>query len=182
MSEFVGLVLAAGQGKRFGQPKAAFEFNGERLVDRAVRLLNEAGAIKTYVVLGAWLGEVENALVIENKNWSEGMGSSLSTGLNYLTENENTPKVIITLVDLPGLTVEAIKKVADENAEITVGTYKGQQGHPVAFSRKYWNEIANKVSGDTGAKDFIKANPSLVKFVELSEVASGEDMDYSPEL
>ena len=38
-----GLVLAAGAGRRFGRPKALVELDGERLVDRAVRVLETGG-------------------------------------------------------------------------------------------------------------------------------------------
>jgi nicotine blue oxidoreductase len=51
-----GLVLAAGEGKRFGGPKAPYVHNGERLVDRAVSVLANAGCNPVFVVLGAWLG------------------------------------------------------------------------------------------------------------------------------
>jgi nicotine blue oxidoreductase len=35
-----GVLLAAGEGSRFGGPKAVAELDGERLVDRAVRILS----------------------------------------------------------------------------------------------------------------------------------------------
>ena len=53
MSEVAGLVLAAGAGSRFGRPKAVVELDGERLVDRAVRVLRAGGISRTYVVSGA---------------------------------------------------------------------------------------------------------------------------------
>ncbi|MGA1145657.1 MAG: NTP transferase domain-containing protein, partial [Candidatus Nanopelagicales bacterium] len=53
-SSVAGVVLAAGEGKRFGGPKAPFEYDGERLVDRAVRVLREAGCDPVFVILGAW--------------------------------------------------------------------------------------------------------------------------------
>jgi len=40
-----GVVLAAGEGRRFGGPKAPYVHEGERLVDRSVRLLREAGEL-----------------------------------------------------------------------------------------------------------------------------------------
>ncbi len=62
-----GLVLAAGEGKRFGGPKAPYVHNGERLVDRAVNVLAEAGCDPVFVVLGAWIGGVPGATVLETK-------------------------------------------------------------------------------------------------------------------
>ena len=48
-----GLLLAAGAGTRMGGPKALVRFRGELLVDRGVRLLQEAGCSPVHVVLGA---------------------------------------------------------------------------------------------------------------------------------
>ncbi|WP_373861507.1 NTP transferase domain-containing protein, partial [Micromonospora saelicesensis] len=36
-----GLLLAAGAGRRYGQPKALVELDGEPLVRRAIRLLGD---------------------------------------------------------------------------------------------------------------------------------------------
>src|SRR5918999_150312 len=51
--QVAGLLLAAGEGRRFGRPKALVEFAGERLVDRGVRTLREAGCGPVVVVMGA---------------------------------------------------------------------------------------------------------------------------------
>ena len=180
MNEFVGLVLAAGQGKRFGGPKAPFELNGERLVDRAVRVLTEAGAQRVFVVLGAWVGEVPHAEIIENPEWPSGMGSSLKVGLNALLETTDSQRVVVTLVDLPGLTAEAVARVAKDSGRITVGTYDGNRGHPVAFNREHWVDVAMSAHEDSGARDFLKAHSNEIHFVEVGDVASGEDLDLRP--
>ena len=79
-----GIVLAAGAGRRFGGPKALVEVDGERLVDRAVRVLREAGVTSTYVVQGAAPLTVAGAEVVDNPDWGAGMGSSLRAGLAAL--------------------------------------------------------------------------------------------------
>lgn len=180
MTEFVGLVLAAGEGKRFGGPKAPFELNGERLVDRSVRILREAGASHIYAVLGAWLGEVENAEVIVNPDWETGMASSLRAGLSHLESQTHHDRVVITLVDLPGLSSEAISRVASDEQSISVATYDGTRGHPVAFNREHWNEVAATAIGDSGARDFLKNHVTEISTVEVGDVATGEDMDVRP--
>lgn len=180
MTEFVGLVLAAGEGKRFGGPKAPFEMHGERLIDRAVRILREAGASDVYVVLGAWVGKVPNAKNILNPEWESGMASSLQVGLNFLETQTGFQRVVITLVDLPGLTTQAIKRVADDTHSISVATYDGTRGHPVAFNREHWSKVAQSASGDSGAREYLKTHSELVSSVEVSDVATGEDLDVRP--
>ena len=74
-----------GRGRRFGQPEGPRRLDGERLVDRAVRVLTEGGCDPVFVVLGAWVGDVAGADVVVNDGWPEGMGSSLRIGLEALT-------------------------------------------------------------------------------------------------
>ncbi|MFN8159412.1 MAG: NTP transferase domain-containing protein, partial [Candidatus Nanopelagicales bacterium] len=113
-----GLVLAAGEGRRFGGPKAPYVVDGERLVDRAVRLLREAGCSPVVVVLGAWVGDVPEATVVVNDGWSEGMGSSLRTGLDALSAYDDVDRALVTLVDLVGLTSAAVQRVLGSEADL----------------------------------------------------------------
>jgi CTP:molybdopterin cytidylyltransferase MocA len=45
--------------------------------------------------------------------------------------------------------------------------YAGRRGHPVAFARELWAEVAEFVRGDEGARAYIDAHPELVSVVEL---------------
>jgi CTP:molybdopterin cytidylyltransferase MocA len=111
MTVTAGLVLAAGEGRRFGGPKAPYVLDGVRLVDRSVGLLREAGCHPVIVVLGAWVGEVPDAVVVVNDDWRSGMGSSLRAGLAALSSYDEVDCVVVTLVDLPGLTVPAVTRL-----------------------------------------------------------------------
>src|SRR5437667_3809066 len=102
-----GLLLAAGEGRRLGRPKALVELDGERLVDRGVRLLRSAGCRPVLVVAGAAAIEVIGAVVVPNPGWRSGMGSSLRTGLAALPPG--CPGVVIALVDQPRVTPEAVR-------------------------------------------------------------------------
>ena len=98
----IGLLLAAGGGRRFGGPKAPYVHQGERLVDRGVRLLREAGCQEVVVVLGAWVGEVADATVVINSEWESGQASSLLKGLDSLPVGAE--RVCVLLVDQIGMT------------------------------------------------------------------------------
>lgn len=175
-----GLVLAAGEGKRFGGPKAPYEYQGERLIDRAVRTLREGGCETVFVVLGAWIGDVPNAEVLENKDWETGMGSSLKCGLTHLNQRSEFDEVLVSLVDLPGLTSAAVNRIVEAPGVITVGTYDGKRGHPVKFQRSTWLELASSASGDQGARDYIATHPDEITLIEIGDLATGEDMDVRP--
>ena len=172
-----GLVLAAGAGVRFGGPKAPAIVDGERLVDRAVRVLREGGCDPILVVLGAWLGDVPGAdAVIENAEWREGMGSSLRAGLAALEADPDVDTVVITLVDLPGLSAQAVQRVVAAPSGIALATYGGERGHPVRLPREHWAAVRAVARGDAGARDFLRGRED-VTLIEVGDVASGDDLD-----
>ncbi len=176
-----GLVLAAGGGLRIGTPKAEIEIEGERFVDRAVRILKEAGCEKVFVVLGPWVGDVSGAVIIENPTWQEGMGSSLLAGLSVLSKDAEISAMVLTLVDLPGLTAAGVAKIIDHPSDLVAATFKGEQGHPVKFGRRHWAAMAESVGGDTGAKGYLRGRHELA-LVEIGHICDGVDVDTLVEL
>ena len=177
----VGIILAAGSGSRMGAPKATIEIAGVRLVDKAVAIFHNAGIKDVYVVLGAWQGEVPGAETVINPNWQSGMGSSLRSALEHLETRPEFTQAIISLVDLPGMTAEAIRAVAESSQEIVMGSFNGKPGHPVKFSRKYWKEIAESAKGDVGARDFLKGRGDIF-YIPLEDLADGSDVDTPGDL
>ena len=177
----VGIILAAGSGSRMGGAKATIKIYGERLVDRAVSIFHDAGIEDVYVVLGAWQGHVPGAEIVLNPDWHTGMGSSLRMGLETILKNPEYSQVIISLVDLPGMTSKAIAAVANSSQEIVMGTFGGMPGHPVKFARKYWKEIAESATGDFGARNFLKGRDD-VSYIALDHLATGKDVDTPEDL
>lgn len=176
MTPVAGLVLAAGQGRRFGGPKAPVVVEGERLVDRAVRVLREAGCDPVWVVLGAWVGDVDGARVVVNPEWPEGMGSSLRAGLASI----DADRVLVTLVDLPGMTSDAVRRLVDSSSRLGQATFDGERGHPVIIGREHVGGIAAAASGDRGARDYLRGHADEVDLIEVGDVADGRDVDEPP--
>ena len=176
----LGLVLAAGQGRRFGGPKAPYEYEGERLVDRAVRILREGGCDPVIVVLGAWVGDVPDAQVVVNDQWASGMGSSLRAGLAAGAELPDVEAALITLVDLPGLTAAAIGELA-ANADpdvLRAAEFSGRRANPVLIGRNHWAGVCDLAVGDQGARAYLAERD--VQLVPLDHLADGQDLDERP--
>src|SRR5258708_31370811 len=82
-SRVAGVLLAAGQGSRFGRPKALVELDGRTLAERGVTMLRAGGADPILIVTGAaqvdlgHLGPDHQARTVYNREWRTGMGSSL---------------------------------------------------------------------------------------------------------
>ncbi len=179
-----GLVLAAGEGRRLGTPKAPVEVGGQRLVDRAVTALRAGGCEPVVVVLGAARVQVPGTHVVTNGDWATGMGSSLRLGLATLGEVDATA-VVVTLVDTPGVTgavVDRLVAACAAGADVAVATYDGQPRNPVLLTRAHWPEVAEMAVGDVGARAFLQAHQHLVRHVECGDVGTPDDLDTPEDL
>ncbi len=97
--EKIGLILAAGQGKRFGQTlKPLSRLYGRSLIERNIVLFKTAGIHTIYIVGGYRHKELEEVLgdgsqfgvclhYIYNENWIEGNGTSFLRGLQEVPES-----------------------------------------------------------------------------------------------
>ena len=193
-----GVVLAAGAGTRMGMPKALVVQHGEPWLARAVRLLLDAGCDRVVVVLGASATEAlahvptdDAVSTVINDDWSSGMASSLRAGLTAVASSAAGPSAarlsaagpsahpgdaaLITLVDTPGLPLEAVRRVLASAAPLARAVYDGRPGHPVLIRSAHWRAIAASVSGDQGARDYLEAHG--VADVECGDLWSGSDID-----
>lgn len=179
-SGVAGLLLAAGRGSRLGQPKALVEFEGERLVDRGVRLLEEGGCHPVVVVLGAATVQVRGAVTVRNPDWASGMGSSLRVGLAALPQEAES--VVVALVDQPLIRPGAVRALIGSGAGLAVATYGGRRRNPVLIAREHFAEVAELAVGDVGARPFMKAHPELVTAVPCDEHGDPADIDTPADL
>jgi CTP:molybdopterin cytidylyltransferase MocA len=182
-----GLVLAAGESRRLGRPKALLEIDGERLVDRAVRVLHDAGCTPVYVVAGAApLGDLSahaagQVSVVENPDWATGMGSSVRRGLAAVTEEA----VVIMVVDTPGIGTAAIRRLIEAHtagATAAVATYDDAPRNPVLLAREHFAGASALAVDDVGARAYLAARPDVVTKVECSDVADPFDIDTTDDL
>ncbi|MGY1652334.1 nucleotidyltransferase family protein [Geodermatophilus sp. SYSU D01119] len=186
MSTVAGLVLAAGGGRRYGMPKALVEYGGSLLVERAVRTARGV-CDPVLVVLGAravdvWqAADLTGATVLANRDWETGMASSLRTGLDGLRGWPGAiDAALVTLVDMPGMTPEALRAVAAHAhpGALAVATYDGARGHPVLLGREHWAGVAATATGDEGARRYLAAHD--VTEVDCTGLADPVDLDVPP--
>ncbi|MGH8906630.1 MAG: nucleotidyltransferase family protein [Egibacteraceae bacterium] len=184
-----GVLLAAGEGRRFGGPKALAELGGELLVERGVRLLGEGGCVEVVVVLGAGADEVRRraelgaARAVVNPDWPTGMGSSLAAGLRAL--GPETGAAVVALVDQPLVGPAAVRRLARawrDGAVAAVATYRGQPRNPVLLDRSLWPAVVRSATGDRGARDFLRTHADLVTPVACDDTGKPDDVDTVTDL
>lgn len=130
------------------------------------------------MVLGAWVGDVPDAEVVVNDAWPEGMGSSLRAGLAALDAHPDVDRALVSLVDLVGLTPEAVGRVLGSVADLAAAAYDGRRGHPVLLARSRWVDAAAVAHGDRGARDLLAT--ADVDLVEVGDLATDDDLDHRP--
>jgi len=186
-----GVLLAAGEGSRFGRPKALVELDGQTLAERGVTLLRAGGTDPVLIVTGA--AEVElrpehQARTVYNGEWRTGMGSSLRAALRALTELEAGPEigaVVVALADQPLVGAEAVGRLIAAyraGAGVAVAAYGGKPRNPVLLAREHWPEVIATATGDQGARAFLRARPELVTLVECGDTGRPDDIDTPADL
>ncbi len=140
-----GIVLAAGESKRFGKPKQLLEWKGQPFVRAAAQTALRAGLSPVVVVTGANAEAVEAAVrdldvvIVRNDDWHSGQASSLREGIRFLTAppslRDNSLKsfgfggdarraegggvggAVFLLCDQPQVTATVIQALREKHAE-----------------------------------------------------------------
>jgi nicotine blue oxidoreductase len=178
------VLLAAGEGSRFGQPKAVVELNGQTLAERGADLLRAGGADPVLVVTGATEVRLDGTQTVYNPQWRTGMGSSLRAALQALTSTD-VGAVVVALADQPLVGPKAVARLIAayrDGASVAVATYDGQPRNPVLLAREHWPEVIALATGDAGARPFLRAHPDLVTPVECGDTGRPDDIDTPADL
>ena len=181
-----GVLLAAGEGSRFGQPKALVELDGQTLAERGVHLLLAGGAHPILIVTGAVPIELDGTHTVYNPEWRTGMGSSLRAALRALTDlGLDVGAVVVALADQPLVGAQAVARLIAayrDGASVAVAAYDGQPRNPVLLAREHWAEVAATATGDQGARTFLRTHPNLVTLVECGDTGRPDDIDTPADL
>jgi molybdenum cofactor cytidylyltransferase len=178
--EIGGIILAAGEGRRFGGAKQLAQLNGRPLIEHALEAMLAVPAIDPVViVLGARADRIQaetdlrGAEVVLCESWADGQSASLKAGAAALGEVE---AAVITLADQPFITPQVIAGVLDQRGRHLAvrATYDGRPGHPVLLERRLLDHV-RELSGDTGARDLLIGDH--VRVWECGRLCDPTDID-----
>ena len=178
----VGILLAAGQGTRFGSNKLLYPLaDGTPMAVASARTLHTVLAHCIAVVNDAQ-GSVARLLaeaglqVIANPHAPNGMGTSIACGV---AASPNAGGWVIALADMPNIPARVIQSVADGltcGADIIAPVYRGQRGHPVGFALRHASAL-RALHSDRGARDIIAAHRSTLELIDTQDSAVILDID-----
>lgn len=183
------VILAAGESSRMRQAKQLLPWGTSTLLGNAINEALQSNSEKVYVVLGAKADTIQkqinstDVIWILNKNWKKGMGSSISSAINYLVHlKTNYAGILIMLCDQPLMDADYINKMISTFKRTSKGivatAYKQSYGAPVLFDKKYLEDLSN-LEGNIGAKKVIANNSKSV--VTINPYGKEKDLDTMEE-
>ena len=195
MKNIAVLLLAAGKSSRMNSIKQLEKINSKTLLDITLEKVSSLFSENVFCVLGANSDEIKqgitskNITFINNKNFENGLSSSIVSGIHYFNENKlNFNSIFILLADQPAIEIPYLKSMLalfkKNNDSIIASNYGNKLGVPAIFPEKYFTELL-LIKGDKGAKYFINKRKSKVLFpkanTDLFDIDTKEDLQLFKE-
>jgi molybdenum cofactor cytidylyltransferase len=181
------LILAAGASRRFGSPKQLIRVDGQSLLQRSIAQASELLGAAVTVVLGAHAAEIAEALppgsagTLINRNWQEGIGSSIRIGVQRLPGACDA--LLIVLADQAMVGSETLRRLITawrrQPRQIIASHYGSVTGVPAIFPRWCFGDLS-ALRGDQGARVVIRRYADHV--VRLAHPEAAVDIDYPEDL
>ena len=168
------VVLAAGASSRLGQPKQLVPFRGKTLLQHTLDEVLAVGFGEKVLVLGAHAAEIQARTatkgfhLLHNPDWASGMGSTISTGVQFLQNLPSAPAhVLVLLSDQPYVDRHLLRTLATAHfghGQLTACRYAEKSAVPAVFSQTYFPELAN-LSGDQGARQLFRQHANALTHI-----------------
>jgi len=170
-------ILAAGESKRMGQPKALVPFQGSTFVEHLIAATRHPRVGITRVVLGAGAEairaslKVEPAWIVVNADWPTGQLSSIHAAIRSLPAG-GSEGILVCPVDHPLVSAHLVAGLIaafDAGGKVIVlPKHNGRRGHPVLFGAGVYKELlAAPVA--VGARQVVWNHAAEVVEVETEE-------------
>jgi molybdenum cofactor cytidylyltransferase len=181
------VVLAAGASTRFGGTKQLVRVDGRPLLHTVVSRAVELAGHSVTVVLGAHAGELAPLLkhspasVTVNRDWAEGIASSIREGVGHTPNSADA--IMFVLADQAAVTTEDLRRLAGawrrSPSCIAAAQYSGGVGVPAVFPRWCFREL-NELRGDRGAQLLLQRH--VDRMVRLAMPSAELDIDRPEDL
>jgi len=178
-SNIAGLILAAGESRRMGSPKALLPFQGTTFLDTLIALFS-ARCSTVIVVLGAEAETIRrtvhrNAEFVYNRDYLSGQTSSLQAGLRAVPSGVDG--VLFTLVDHPSISGETIDALLVRPFPLVrIPRFEGERGHPVWFRRDLIPEFLS-LPPDGAANQVVRSHRDQTEFLDVTDPGVIADID-----
>jgi molybdenum cofactor cytidylyltransferase len=183
-----GIILAAGESTRLGEPKQLLNLCGRLLIEWVLKAALGSNLDHVVLVLGCEHERIRRSLfptaappkceVVVNRDYLRGQSTSLKAGV--LRIQHDFPSVMFLLGDQPLVDTTFInlllERFAASEKPICVPAHRGIRGNPTLFERSFYPQLL-KLEGDRGARELIAAHADHVLAVEIVDARVFLDID-----
>jgi len=177
-----GVILAAGQSQRLGQPKQLVTFQGRSLLQHIERTLCPL-VDHLYVVLGCdhlrFQPHLQSAQAVINKNWQSGMGESLRCGIQAAAPGADA--ILVALCDQPKIPAQhyqSLMQHAHSHPDSLVATgYSNSAGVPAVFQRPHFQALM-QLNGEFGAKAWLQSQACPLITIPCAQASFDVDLPH----
>jgi molybdenum cofactor cytidylyltransferase len=167
-----GLVLAAGGSSRLGRPKQTLPYRESTLLGHVLDCARACGFDQLVVALGGGSDEVRKqvdlsgATIVQNESYGEGCSSSIAAALPAI--DPRCGVLVLMLGDQPGVGPTVVRTLLARmgDASMAVSRYEDGRGHPFAFRRELFGELA-ELHGDKAVWKLLERRASQVREVRV---------------
>ena len=173
----VAVILAAGESRRMGTPKALLPYRGKTFIEHLLEITSHPRIGARRIVLGAHLDQiraklsVEAASIVVNPDWRQGQLSSIQAAIRTIAPDE-TSGIILCPVDHPLFSLKLIARLIEAfdstGRLIVLPVYHGRRGHPVVFAASLYAELLT-ASPAIGAREVVWAHAEQLQEVPTEE-------------
>jgi len=174
----VAIILAAGESRRMGRPKALLPFRGGTFLSALAETLG-AHCSPVVAVFGFDGENVKRAapdtvVTLVNPDYRLGMLTSLQAGLRACPDTADA--VLFTLVDHPAVMPGTVAALLEAGSDIAIPRYRGKRGHPVLVRRAIALEyLAEPVTSKV--RDVIDRHTDAIRYIDVEDAGICDDVD-----
>jgi molybdenum cofactor cytidylyltransferase len=179
---FACVVLAAGEGRRFGGVKQLARIGESTVLETVLDNVRAVPLLAPVVcVLGAHAEAIQARIdfgdvdVVVADDWADGQAASLKAGVRAVS---GADAVLVVLGDQPGVTPQVIAGVVDRydpaRFDAVRPTYGGVPGNPVLLGPRLLADVP-RLAGDHGARELLQI--ARVRRWEAGHLCDPTDID-----
>lgn len=182
------VILAAGEARRAGGPKAVWPVEGRPSVRRVAEAALAAPLVAEVLAVtgGPWAEAVAEALaglpvkLVPNPRPDLGQSESLKVGLRALDPTRRA--AVFLLADQPYMTSQIINNLLEykmkRGSSIVAPTFGGQRCNPVVFDLTIWRDRLLALAGDQGGRDILTESPEALDLWPADDLPAECFMDF----
>lgn len=160
MKKTAGIILAAGQSTRYGEPKQLLDWKGKPFVRHIAETALQAGLWPVIVVTGFYSAEIESCLsnlpiqLVHNPEYEQGQSASIKAGIASLPKQIGS--AIFLLADQPQIPVAVIRALMETHAKslspiLAPLVLEERRANPVLFDQVTFPDLQT-LTGDVGGR------------------------------